>query len=74
MNYGFPDWMFAAIAIGVWELCEYLSRKFHVPHVQEVAYVIALVCAICVVIRYILRFIHHRKNPPTVDPDEWKNY
>lgn len=74
MNYGFPDWMFAAIAIAAWELSEYLARRFHLAHVRLGAYIVIAICVVWVGIRYIARFIERRKHPHEHDPEEWKKY
>ena len=74
MNYGFPDWMFAAIAIAAWEFTEYLYRQWHVPYARFAGYVVIGVCALALVIRYIVRFVRRPRHQEEPDPDEWKNY
>lgn len=74
MNYGYPDWMFAAIAIAAWELCEYLARSWHVPHARWAAYGVIAICALVLLVRYIIRFVRRSRHHEPPDPDEWKQY
>jgi hypothetical protein len=74
MSPKFPDWMFAAIAIGLWELAELVVRKWHLAWARPVAYVLMGCCVLVVVVRYVIRIYRHFKHPHTPDPDEWKQY
>lgn len=75
MNPFLPDWMFAAFAIGSYELFTYLSKYLHQPKLIYGGYAIVAICLIVLACRYIARFIRRRRNPETPpDPDEWKKY
>ncbi len=74
MNYGFPDWMLAAIAIAGWELTAYLAHRYHLPYAQFIGYVVIGICALILIIRYIIRFAKRPKIEEKSEPDEWKNY
>lgn len=75
MNHFLPDWMFAAFAIGGWELFHFLARATGIPKLIWVSWGIVAVCALVLGIRYIVRFIQRlrRKEEPP-GPDDWKNY
>jgi hypothetical protein len=74
MDYGFPDWMFAAIAIAAWEIAAYVAHRFHVPYASYFGYGVIGVCALIIIIRYIIRWVKRPKDKQEPDPDEWKNY
>jgi TRAP-type C4-dicarboxylate transport system permease small subunit len=74
MNHFLPDWMFAAFAIGGWELFDLMARRWHTPSLRWGGGGIVAICLLVVCIRYILRLIHHWRHPESPDPDEWKNY
>ncbi|WAH38913.1 hypothetical protein [Alicyclobacillus dauci] len=75
MNYGFPDWMFAAIAIAAYELAAWVKHRFDVPQVMLIAYAIIIICAIILGIRYIIRGVRRRRNSDQdQDPDDWRNF
>jgi TRAP-type C4-dicarboxylate transport system permease small subunit len=74
MNPKLPDWMFAAFAIGAWELAELLIRQWHLMWARTGAYAIIAVCAIVLAVRYIVRFRDRLKHRDEPDPDEWKTY
>lgn len=69
-----PDWMFAAFAIGGWELMNLVETKFHWRWGREVGYSIVCVCIIIVCIRYLSRFIQRKRHPEVEDPEAWKRY
>ncbi len=74
MDYGFPDWMLAAIAIAAWELTAYLSHQFHLTNAKFVGYGVIGICALILIFRYIMRWLKRPKDKEEPDPDEWKNY
>ncbi|MCL6597904.1 hypothetical protein [Alicyclobacillus macrosporangiidus] len=74
MNYGWPDWMFAAFAIGGWELFDLIARRFAWPRARWLGAAVVAVCLIILAVRYGLRWWRRRKHPPVEDPDEWKRY
>ena len=75
MNDFLPDWMFAAFAIGGWELFHFLARKFHVPQLTWVSWGIVAACVLVLAFRYVVRFIRKRRQKDSQpDPDEWKKY
>lgn len=74
MNYFLPDWMFAAFAIGGWELCNLAVKKLNWHWCHYVGIGIVVACALILVIRYISRFIHKKKHPEKDNPDAWKSY
>ncbi len=74
MKYGFPDWMIAAIAIGVWELTAYLGHRYHIPYVRVFGYCVIGICLLVLIARYIIRWINRPADQKEPDPDEWKNY
>lgn len=74
MNYGFPDWMLAAIAITAWELTTYLNHRFHVPYLRLAGYIIVGICALILIVRYITRWLKRSNVKQEQDPDEWKSY
>jgi uncharacterized membrane protein YcjF (UPF0283 family) len=70
-----PDWMFAAFAIGGWELFDLVARWSRQPQWRYVGGAIVCVCLVTLGIRYIARYVRRRLHPPPPeDPDEWKNY
>jgi hypothetical protein len=74
MNHILPDWMFAAFAIGGWELFDLIARRWHAPQLRFAGGAIVAICLLVVGIRYVVRWIHRWKHPETPDPDEWKQY
>lgn len=74
MNQKFPSWMFAAFAIGVWELCDQVARVWHLPNVRWAGGVIAAALVCVIGIRYVVRYLHRDKNARPPDEDDWKNY
>jgi hypothetical protein len=74
MNQGWPDWMFAAFAIGGWELFDLIARKLHVPSARWVGGGIAVLCLLILGVRYLRRWWYRKHHPEVPDPDEWKNY
>jgi hypothetical protein len=67
--------MFAAFAIGGWELCRLLGRYFHImPQMTRVGAAIVGICALVLAVRYASRLIHRIRHPERPDPDEWKQY
>lgn len=74
MNQALPDWMFAALAIGAWELFDLIARRWHIPNARWAGGVLAGCLLAVVVVRYIVRFLRRDRNPNPPDPDEWKNY
>ncbi|MDQ0188223.1 hypothetical protein JI721_14895 [Alicyclobacillus cycloheptanicus] len=74
MNQVLPDWMFAACAIGVYELCNLIATHFHTPRVRWLGVALALLSLAVVGVRYLIRYLRRDKNPAPPDPDEWKHY
>ncbi|MCL6597862.1 MAG: hypothetical protein K6T81_03895 [Alicyclobacillus macrosporangiidus] len=76
MNPFLPDWMFAAFAIGGWELCRTLGRMFHIMTLMtRLGATIVGICALVLAVRYAIRFVGRIRHPePPPDPDEWKRY
>ncbi|MCL6593142.1 MAG: hypothetical protein K6T31_04125 [Alicyclobacillus sp.] len=74
MRYGYPDWMFAAFAIGGWELADLLARRWHWPWAHWAGAGVVAVCLLVIGVRYVVRAWRHWKNPPVEDPEEWKRY
>jgi hypothetical protein len=75
MNPFLPDWMFAAFAIGGWELFHYLSKRLSVPRLVWVGDGIVAVCILVLLCRYLIRYLRRRKTPELPpDEDEWKKY
>lgn len=74
MSYGFPDWMFAAVAITAYELAVWARHRFDYPWVMWVAYFIIASCAVVVLIRYIIRRRHEKNPSQNEDEDDWRNY
>ncbi|MCL6453692.1 MAG: hypothetical protein K6T78_08735 [Alicyclobacillus sp.] len=74
MNQLLPDWMFAAFAIGAWTLAGWIVRHWHWMPARGLAIAVVAGCALVLAARYVTRFIRHRRNPDTPDPDEWKQY
>lgn len=74
MNPGLPDWMFAAFAIGGWEVFDWLATHFQYPNFRYIGGGIAGVCILVVLVRYVIRFFRRFKKKEDPDPDEWKNY
>lgn len=74
MNPGLPDWMFAAFAIGGWELFDWLAQHLMLPQLHWVGGSIVAVSLLVLVVRYIVRFVKRMKYKEEPDPDEWKNY
>lgn len=73
MNYGFPDWMFAAIAIAAYELAQWVKHKFAWDFAMYIAYGVIAVCAIILVIRYIIRFFRRRRQGEQ-EPEDWRDF
>lgn len=74
MNQRLPDWMFAAFAIGGWELSSLVARRWHLPYFRWIGAMVVAACLLVLVSRYTMRFIQRRRNPDVPDPDEWKQY
>ncbi|MCL6548871.1 MAG: hypothetical protein K6T30_08180 [Alicyclobacillus sp.] len=74
MNPFLPDWMFAAFAIGGWELFDLIARRWHWPYAHWAGGSIAAASALVLLVRYLCRQIRRMRNPETPDPDEWKRY
>ncbi|MBX6353539.1 MAG: hypothetical protein IRZ10_09405 [Thermoflavifilum sp.] len=71
----FPDWMFVAFAIGGWELFDLVARWLHDPRWRYAGGGIAALCMLVLAIRYAVRFVRRRMQPPPPeDPDAWKHY
>jgi TRAP-type C4-dicarboxylate transport system permease small subunit len=73
MGYGFPDWMFAAIAIAAYEIAAWVRHRFDLPWAMWVAYGIILICVVIVGIRYVLRMVQRRKEGESTDSDDWRD-
>lgn len=71
---GWPDWMFAAFAIGGWELFDLIARKWNEPTLRWCGGAIVALCLLVVAVRYVRRWWYRRKHPEMPDPDEWKSY
>ncbi|WP_026973781.1 hypothetical protein [Alicyclobacillus contaminans] len=71
---GWPDWMFAAFAIGGWELFDFLARKLHDAAMRWIGGGIVALCALVLLVRYIYRWWYRRRHPEEEDPDAWKHY
>ncbi|MCL6443282.1 MAG: hypothetical protein K6T83_07490 [Alicyclobacillus sp.] len=69
-----PDWMFAAFAIGGWELFDLVARRWRMPKAHWVGAGIVIVCLCVLGIRYLTRYIRKRRHPEMPDPDEWKRF
>ncbi|GEO25877.1 hypothetical protein AAC03nite_16620 [Alicyclobacillus acidoterrestris] len=74
MNYGFPDWMFAAVAIAAYEIAAWIKHRFHLEWAMWIAYAIIVICAIVLLIRYVIRMVRRRRHHEADDPDDWRNY
>lgn len=74
MSYGFPDWMFAAIAIAAYEIAAWIRHRFHLPHVMSIAFGIVIICAVVILIRYIIRASRKQHDDKHEDDDDWRNY
>lgn len=74
MNYGLPDWMFAAFAIAGWELTELMVRRYHFLWFRWFGYAVIGICVLVLSVRYVIRYVKRPKNQETEDPDAWKNY
>lgn len=74
MHAKLPDWMFAALAIGGWELCNVLHSRWHWVWTRNVGYAIVGLCVIVLAIRYVLRWFARRRHLDVEDPDAWKQY
>ncbi|MCY0888843.1 MAG: hypothetical protein OWQ59_10345 [Alicyclobacillaceae bacterium] len=74
MNYGFPNWMFAAIAIAAYEAGTYIESTLHVPHVQMISYVIIAVCLLIMGVRIGVRWLGRRGQTEEQNEDDWKSY
>jgi len=74
MNQFLPDWMFAAFAIGGWELFDLVARHYHYPHARYAGGSIVVICILVLCVRYITRFVQRRRHPEQPNPDEWKSY
>ncbi|KRW92042.1 hypothetical protein [Alicyclobacillus hesperidum] len=74
MNYGFPDWMFAAIAIAAYELAAWLHQRLGVPWIMWVGYGVVALCVLVVAIRWVVRRIRQQQRPPEQEEDDWRNY
>lgn len=74
MNQAFPNWMFAALAIGVFELCDQIARRWSVPTVRYAGGIIAALLLCVVAIRYIVRYVKRDRNEQAPGDDDWKNY
>jgi len=74
MEYGLPDWMFAAFAIAGWELSELLVRRWHLYWFHWVSYSIVGLCILVLVVRYIIRYVKRPRHEEPENPDAWKEY
>ncbi|MFB5191055.1 hypothetical protein [Alicyclobacillus fastidiosus] len=74
MSYGFPDWMFAAIAIAAYEIAAWFKHRFHLDWAMWAAYGVIAICAIVLIIRYIVRRIRRRHDNDADGPEDWRNY
>lgn len=74
MSYGFPDWMFAAIAIAAYEVAAWLKHRFHMDWAMWAAYGVIAICAIVLIIRYIVRRLRRHNDNDADDPEDWRNY
>lgn len=72
MSYGFPNWMFAAIAIAAYELGTWIGRQFHLAVASRISYGVVAVCIIIILTRMLLaklRSFRHQEE----DDDDWRN-
>lgn len=74
MNAFLPDWIFAAFAIGGWELFHLFTTRLHWRWGNWAGDGIVVMCMAILVGRYIARWISRKKNPPVEDPEAWKKY
>lgn len=74
MNQVLPDWMFAAFAIGVWELFDQIARHWHIARVRWIGAGFAAGFVAVIVIRYVVRWIQRDRSGTPPNPDEWKEY
>lgn len=74
MYQGLPDWMFAAFAIGGWELFDTIARHWNVPKLRWVGAAIVGICLMVLAIRYLLRYLRRRRKPDDEDVNDWRNY
>lgn len=72
MSYGFPDWMFAAIAIAAYELATWVKHRFQFPWAIWIAYGIIVVCAVVLLIRYIIRMVRKRHSGEP-EHEDWRD-
>lgn len=66
--------MFAAFAIGAWELSAFLIKRWHWQWSRTAAFVVTALCLLVIAVRYAYRFYRRIKHPEKPDPDAWKNY
>ncbi|MBX5437176.1 MAG: hypothetical protein IRZ33_08160 [Alicyclobacillaceae bacterium] len=74
MNPFLPDWMFAAFAIGGWELFDLIARRWHWPWAHRAGAAIAAASCLVLCVRYVVRWIRRWRHPESPDPDEWRHY
>jgi hypothetical protein len=74
MNHTLPDWMFAAFAIGAWELFDLIARHWHQPHARWGGAGVVVLCAATLIARYIVRLVRKLRHTESPDPNEWKQY
>lgn len=74
MSYGFPDWMFAAIAIAAYEIAAWIKHRFNMPEAMWIAYGIIVICVIVILIRYIIRTLRKNRDNEHEEDDDWRNY
>ncbi|MCF8563492.1 hypothetical protein LLE49_01880 [Alicyclobacillus tolerans] len=69
-----PDWMFAAFAIGGWELFDWLAQRLHQQAFHWIGGGIVALCALILGLRYVVRFVRKMRHNEEPDPEEWKHY
>lgn len=74
MNYGFPNWMFAAIAIAAYEIADWLHSSLHVPYALKISYAIILICLMIIGIRKGKSWVIKKRRPENPDSDDWQSY
>jgi hypothetical protein len=74
MNHAVPDWMFAAFAIGGWELFDLIGRRFHLPYAHYLGGSIVLASLLVILVRYVRRWLSRDERSESQNPDDWKNY
>lgn len=74
MRYGFPNWMFAAIAIAGYEAASWLGGRLHQPQLVKVGYVVVALCVVIIGVRWIIGRIRSRRQDDSVDDEDWRNF